>query len=202
MEHVSGSITVVKLVAIVHHACPSLTNAASTESSKTEEEHEERTNDEDRGLDGGKGHHTLHTAEHSEYGGEDDKTYRACPEVQAPEILKEDTACKGCNTHLSEDICNKCDDRKPRAGALCVAELEEVWHGDDFAHLVDEKLIERYEKPTEDEDHPSLHLPVCHTNTTLGSSTCKTYEVLATDVSGKDSHTDYIPRLALTKEVG
>jgi len=35
----------------------------------------------------------------------------------------------------------------------------------------------------------------------LRTSTGETYEVLRTDVSGKDGHTDYIPRLTLTEEI-
>ena len=41
-----------------------------------------------------------------------------------------------------------------------------------------------------------------HAHTTLGTCTGQTYQVLATDIGGKDCHTDYIPRLTLTEEIG
>ena len=41
VEHVGCTITVVQLVAIVHHACPSLTDATTTEGGQTEEEYKE-----------------------------------------------------------------------------------------------------------------------------------------------------------------
>ena len=40
-----------------------------------------------------------------------------------------------------------------------------------------------------------------HTYTILGTSTGETYEVLRTDVGSEDSHTNHVPRLALTEEV-
>ena len=82
-----------------------------------------------------------------------------------------------------------------------VTELEEVRHRDDLAQLVVKQLIERYEQPAEEQDHPALHLPVCHAYAVLGSGSCQTYEVLRTDVGGKDCHTYYVPRLALTEEI-
>ena len=40
-----------------------------------------------------------------------------------------------------------------------------------------------------------------HTYTTLGACACQAYKMLGTDVGRKDSHTDYVPGLSLTKEV-
>jgi hypothetical protein len=84
---------------------------------------------------------------------------------------------------------------------MCVTELQKVRHSDDLAQLVVKQLIERYEQPSEEQDHPALHLPVCHAYAVLGSGSCQTYEVLRTDVGGEDCHTDYIPRLAFAEEI-
>ena len=113
VEHMGCTVTIVQLVAIVHHASPSFTYATATKSGKTEEENEERTNNEDRSLYSGKCHHTLHTTKHGEDSCEDNKSDSASPEVQAPKIFEENTTCKGCHTHLSKDISHEGDDRKP-----------------------------------------------------------------------------------------
>ena len=110
VEHVGCSVAVVELVAVVHHACPSLTDAAATKSSQTEEQYKERTDNENRSLDGGESHHTLHTTEYGEDSGKDDKTDSSCPEVEAPKILEEDTTGKCGHAHLCENVSHKCDD--------------------------------------------------------------------------------------------
>ena len=82
-----------------------------------------------------------------------------------------------------------------------VAELEEVGHCDNLAQLVVQELIERNEQPAEEQNHPALHLPVCHTYTVFSSGAGETYEVLRSDIGCEDCHTDYIPRFALAEEV-
>ncbi|CUQ64849.1 Uncharacterised protein [Segatella copri] len=51
MEHVSCTITIVQLAAVIHHVGPTSSYAATAKGRETEEEYEERTDDEDRSLD-------------------------------------------------------------------------------------------------------------------------------------------------------
>jgi hypothetical protein len=51
VEHVSCTITIVQLAAVIHHVGPTGRDAATAEGRETEEEYEERTDDEDRSLD-------------------------------------------------------------------------------------------------------------------------------------------------------
>ena len=148
VEHVSGTITIVQLSAIVHHVCPSISNIASAESRKTEEQYQERTYNKNRCLNGRKGHYTLHAAKYGENSSDEDQSDGSIPEVKSPEIFKEDTTCERCYTNLGENISHQCDDAQPRTSALCVAEFQEVGHGNNLAHLVNHQLIERYEQPT------------------------------------------------------
>ena len=201
VEHVSRAVAVMQRATEGHHVLPTLNDTAATKCRQTEEEHCESTDNKNRCLDGRHGHHALHTAKDGEDCCDGDKAEGAPPEGQADEILKEDTTREGCHRDLGQDVSYECDDREPRTCALGVAELQEVGHRDDLAHLVVKKLIERHEQPAEDEDHPTLHLPVGHTHTVLCTGTGETHEVLRADVGGKDSHTDYIPGLALAEQI-
>ena len=178
VEHVGSTIAIVQFSTETHHVGPTFSNASTAELIESKEENEECTNNKNRCLDRRHCHHTLHTTNYGEDCRDGNKSESTPPEWQANEIFEEDTASESSNTYLRENISNQGNDGEPGACCLCIAELQEVWHSDDFAHLVVQKLIERYEEPTENQNHPSLHFPVCHTNTVLCTSTCKAYEVL------------------------
>ena len=201
VEHVGGAVAVVELSAIVHHVCPPRGYAAAAKGRQPEYEHEERAYNEYRRLYGRQGHHPLHASEHGEHAGDKNQTDGSVPERYAEQELEEDTARIGSDAHLCQYVCHQGDDGKPRSRALGVAKLQEVGHRNDFAQLVAQQLVERHEQPAEEEYHPPLHLPMRHAYTALRARSRQPDEMLRSDVGGKDCHTDYIPRLSLTKEV-
>ena len=97
VEHVGGSESIVSGITNSHHILPSSGDATISEHAQTKEEHEEGTDDEDRSLNGRQGHHSLHTTEHGEDGGDGNQTDGSIPEWQTKQILEEDTTCEGCN---------------------------------------------------------------------------------------------------------
>ena len=201
VEHVIDAVAVVHGTSCIHHRGPTFSDAAAAQCSQTEEQHEEGTDNQDRCLDGGKCHHTFHTSEDGEDCGDSNQTDSAYPEIQTQQVLKEDTTRESGYRDLSQHVSHEGDDAQPGTSALGIAELQEVRHSNDLTHLVNQQLIERHEEPAEDEDHPALHFPVSHTDAVFCACTGQTYKVLRTDVGSKDSHTDYVPRLALTKEI-
>lgn len=171
MEHVRRPVSVMQAVAVGHHVGPAFRDAPMAEGGKAQEEHEERADDEDRRLDGRHGHHALHPSEHGEDGCNHNETKRPVPERKAEQILEKYAARKGRHAHLGEDIGDQRDDAQPRARTLRVTVFQKVGHRDDLAQLVAQKLIERHEKPAQDENHPALHLPMGHSNAVLRSRT-------------------------------
>ena len=113
MEHVVDAIAVVHRAGGVHHHRPTFRDATATECGQTKEEYEERTDDKNRCLDRGEGHHTLHATEYCEYccnGNQTDGTY---PEVQAQQIFEEDTTSECGHGDLRQHIGHERDDRQP-----------------------------------------------------------------------------------------
>ena len=95
VEHVGCSEAVVGSVADTHHFRPSCRDAAVAEHIQAKEQHEERTDNKNRCLNGRQSHHTLHSTKDSKDGGNGNQSDGTIPEWDAKQEFEEDTTGEG-----------------------------------------------------------------------------------------------------------
>ena len=83
MEHVSGTETIMGSVADSHHLRPSCRNVAISQHAQSQEKNQERTDNQDRGLYGGKRHYAFHATKHGKHGSNGYQSKCAVPERNA-----------------------------------------------------------------------------------------------------------------------
>ena len=113
VEHVGRSETVVCGITYGHHFRPARSDTSIAQHVQSQEQHEERTYDEDRRLDGRQGHHAFHAAEHCEHCRDGNQADGTIPKWQPKQVFEEDTARECGYGNLGQHIGNQCDDGQP-----------------------------------------------------------------------------------------
>ena len=162
VNHSAGGTLVVGLhVAELKHLVP------AAQGFHSQHQDNQRAEEQDWSLKHRGVEHALHTSEDSVYSGDEHKTDSGNPEeVDTPELLyteyllEHKSAGIDGNGHLRQHIADQRDNAEDGAALCVVAALQELRH-----RIYHTACVERYEYPSENQNHPSLNLPVGHCHT-------------------------------------